>query len=416
METAKENCILHEEQQSYRLLIDNIQDYAIFMMDKSGVIISWNPGIRKLLGYEAEEILGRHFSILYPEDAIRENRCEFEIAQAGRESRFEDEGLRIRKNKTHFTAQVTINAIFNDQHEIHGYAKVIRDLTVYKRSELDLQNKNKELQRAYEDLRNAQYALQAMNSQLEINVKKRTKELMETNRSLMESNSMLKKINNDLDNFVYTASHDLKAPISNLEGLLEVLKEEMMPGQKGIVNVVELMDKSIQRFKNTIEDLTVISKVQKNIEEDIETINCAKLYEEVKDELRDKIVKANCEIYSDFSACDRIKFSRKNLRSIFYNLISNAIKYRCPKRNSIIHLQTKIKQDYITLEIEDNGLGIDLKQTDKVFGMFKRLHAHVEGSGLGLYIVKRIIENAGGKIELESQIGKGSLFRLFFRK
>ncbi|MFL5729606.1 MAG: ATP-binding protein [Cytophagaceae bacterium] len=415
MET-QENYILQEEQQSYRLLIDNIQDYAIFMMDKSGMIVSWNPGIRKLLGYESEEIIGKHFSILYTESSIRENRCEYEIAEACREGRFEDEGVRIRKNNTQFMAQVTINAIFDSRNEIQGYAKVIRDLTIYKKSEQDLQNKNKELQQAYEDLRNAQYSLQAMNSHLEINVKKRTKELLETNRNLVESNNMLKKINNDLDNFVYTASHDLKAPISNLEGLLDALKDEMMPGQKNVINLVDLMDKSIQRFKNTIEDLTEVSKVQKDVEEDIETLTFSKLYEEVKDELKEKIAHYSCEIYSDFTACDHIKFSQKNLRSIFYNLISNAIKYRCPDRNSIIHLHSRQKDEFIILEIEDNGLGIDLNQVDKVFGMFKRLHAHVEGSGLGLYIVKRIVENAGGKIELESQLGKGSLFRLFFRK
>jgi len=105
-------------------------------------------------------------------------------------------------------------------------------------------------------------------------------------------------------------------------------------------------------------------------------------------------------------------FSRKNLRSIFYNLVSNAIKYRHANRNPIISLRTYHEKEFIVLKIEDNGLGIKEEDYHKLFEMFKRLHSHVEGSGIGLAIVKRIIENYGGKINVSSKLGEGTTFKI----
>lgn len=231
-------------------------------------------------------------------------------------------------------------------------------------------------------------------------------------------NKELQKINNDLDNFIYTASHDLKAPVSNIEGLLNTMLDSLSEESKNnddFKAVFALMEKSIARFKTTILDLTEITKVQKQSAEDIETINCSEIIDDVKFLIQDKINEAGALVNIDTSECNSWNFSRKNFHSIVYNLLSNAIKYRDPQRPLEIAISTRNQDKYVVLIVQDNGLGISSANKEKMFTMFKRFHDHVEGTGIGLYIVKRIIENAGGRIEVESEVGKGSIFKVFFR-
>jgi signal transduction histidine kinase len=122
----------------------------------------------------------------------------------------------------------------------------------------------------------------------------------------------------------------------------------------------------------------------------------------------------NAHIQTDFQV-PYIRFARKNIRSIFYNLLTNALKYRSPDRRAEIFVQSQQQNSYIVLSFTDNGLGIPADQLGKIFLMFKRVHTHVEGSGIGLYIVKRIIESSGGTIEVTSQPGAGTTFTLFFK-
>src|SRR5690606_42252 len=129
-----------------------------------------------------------------------------------------------------------------------------------------------------------------------------------------------------------------------------------------------------------------------------------------------ELIKASNDpvIVADFKI-DKIKYSRKNLRSIIYNLLSNALKYSSPERRPEIHLSTRLVEDFIWLTIFDNGLGINQESQHKVFNMFERAHQHVEGSGVGLYIIKRIIENFGGKIEIQSKENVGTNFYVYLR-
>ncbi|MFN3405384.1 MAG: PAS domain-containing protein [Cytophagaceae bacterium] len=231
-------------------------------------------------------------------------------------------------------------------------------------------------------------------------------------KALAEKNEELVKINNDLDNFIYTASHDLKAPISNLEGLFLTLIDEV-PLDNDLVIIKSMIEKSFERFKGTIKDLTEISKVQKEISDDLEVISFEEIVEDVKLSIEDLILRHHAEIETDFRV-QELSFSRKNMRSILYNFISNAIKYSHPKRKPFIKITSKREDRQVVLAVTDNGLGLSPTNQQKVFQMFKRFHDHVEGSGIGLYIVKRIIDNIGGRIELESEEGKGTTFKVFF--
>src|SRR6185437_9592848 len=261
-----------------------------------------------------------------------------------------------------------------------------------------------------------EHKLQMVNSVLEERVKERTEELLQKNVELEKTNSELKKVNNDLDNFVYTASHDLKAPMSNIEGLITALKDMVnQESNNEMDELITMIDKSIDRFKITIRDLTEITKIQKSLDEESETINLGELIEDVRLSISEIITEANANIICNLKGCNTVKFSRKNLKSIIYNLLSNAIKYRSPERKPEVTISAKKEKDFVVISIKDNGLGINSKDTSKIFSMFKRLHDHVEGSGIGLYLVKRIVTNAGGKIDVESEVGKGSTFKVYLK-
>lgn len=125
---------------------------------------------------------------------------------------------------------------------------------------------------------------------------------------------------------------------------------------------------------------------------------------------------SNTQIEMEIDDCFVVEFPLKNLQSIIYNRLSNAIKYRSPERIPFIKVHCSMTDEYTTLSVSDNGLGMDLSNSVKIFAIFKRLHNHVEGSGIGLYMVKRIVENVGGKVEVTSKLGEGSTFKVYFKK
>ncbi len=242
-------------------------------------------------------------------------------------------------------------------------------------------------------------------------------ELREANQELSRSNLQLTRTNDDLDNFVYAASHDLKAPILNIEGLLKILDRQLSPQtrQNPVVGqIYALLYGSVERFKTTIGDLTQVARIGKEGEEDVSAIALSEVLGEVLKDLQPQIEETRARIETQLD-CQAVHFSRKNLKSVLYNLLSNALKYRSPDREPRVKISCRREVTYQVLTVEDNGLGMDMRQEEKIFALFKRLHAHVEGTGIGLYIVKKMIENAGGRIEVESQVGVGSTFRVYFK-
>ncbi|MFL5730340.1 MAG: PAS domain S-box protein [Cytophagaceae bacterium] len=377
--------MLRRSEERNRLLVEAVKDYAIFMLDPKGKVASWNSGAERLKGYTKEDIIGKHFSIFYPEEAKKRKYPDYELKMAAKDGRYEDEGLRVKKDGSTFYANVIITALRNKDNELIGFSKITRDLS---------------------ERRLTEEKLNKLNRELETRVNERTEELSNTV-------SKLKRINADLDTFVYTASHDLKAPISNLEGLLTIVLAEGENQSPEIVQYLGFMKQSIEKLKVVISELTNISRVQKDMEEDVETVNFNELIEEFCITHQD-IIKNNKVKFAKSLSEISIKFSKKNLRSILDNLLTNAIKYRS-ERKPEIQIKTSRQGEFVKLTVKDNGLGISAENQPKVFTMFKRFHTHVEGSGVGLYIVKRIIENAGGHIDVKSKQGEGSTFEVFFK-
>ncbi|UOR04653.1 PAS domain S-box protein [Hymenobacter aerilatus] len=241
-------------------------------------------------------------------------------------------------------------------------------------------------------------------------------------RQLRENNAQLQRANVDLDNFIYTASHDLKAPISNIEGLLHALLEELpatgnSQPEQPVAVLLTMMQDSVDRFKRTLDHLTEVTKLQKEYAAPTSLLPLAATIQDVCLDLAPLIQELGVQLEVAVADCPPILFSEKNLRSVVYNLLSNALKYRAPERMPHVRVWCQATDDFLMLAVQDNGLGLNLTtHQHKLFAMFERFHTHVEGSGIGLYMVKKIMENAGGYIEAQSEVGVGSTFSVYFRR
>jgi PAS domain S-box-containing protein len=232
-----------------------------------------------------------------------------------------------------------------------------------------------------------------------------------SNEELRDTNQQLTRTNIDLDNFIYTASHDLKVPIANIEGLLFALRTELpadVAQAPKVGAILSRMLNSVDRFTRTIGHLTEVSKLQKEHDATAEANNLAGVVEDVRLDLASLFEAANAQLTVSVAEFPPVLCSEKNLRSIVYNLLSNAVKYHSPDRRPHIDVQAHVSPGHTVLEVHDNGLGIAENQLPKLFGMFQRFHTHVDGTGIGLYMVKRMVENAGGRIEVHSQLGAGT--------
>ena len=235
---------------------------------------------------------------------------------------------------------------------------------------------------------------------------------------LQTENKRLSSANYDLDTIVYSASHDLKSPISNLEGLVNALSMILAQENTDRVKankIIKMMKTSLERLGITINDLTTIVDADNNCEpENYEIIDIFEIVENVKQDLVKQIAESGAKIDVSSENMLVINYSKKSFRSILYNLLSNAIKYRSPDRCPEVLIKMYKTDGRIKLTVTDNGLGISSDKQDKLFTLFNRLHSHVEGSGIGLYLVKRIVENAKGQIEVKSAVNKGTTFTVIF--
>jgi PAS domain S-box-containing protein len=230
---------------------------------------------------------------------------------------------------------------------------------------------------------------------------------------LHAANEQLTRTNVDLDTFIYTASHDLKAPIANIEGLLLLLRKQLPAEvrQAGLVpRVLAMMQGAVERFQLTIAQLTDLAKLQHAHTQPAEEVDLRAVVEAVRLDLLPLLDETQAQLTIDLDGCAVVSFAPQHLRSLLYNLLSNAIKYRHPARRPQVQLRGYRTPATTVLEVQDNGLGLTPDQQSKLFHMFQRLHDHVPGSGVGLFMVKRIVENAGGLISVQSEAGVGTTF------
>ncbi|QKG55783.1 PAS domain-containing sensor histidine kinase [Hymenobacter sp. BRD128] len=237
--------------------------------------------------------------------------------------------------------------------------------------------------------------------------------ITQAQRLLRDNNEELTRVNVDLDNFIYTASHDLKGPITNIEGLLVALTDELPieARQRPPVNdILGMLTKSVERFQRTIEQLSDVAKLHREHGLPAAPVPLAPVLHDVCLDLAPLVRSTGAQLDLDLGDHVAVTFLEKNLRSLIYNLLNNALKYRSPDRLPRVRVRAQPEGRQVRLSVQDNGLGISPAGLRKLFGLFERLHSHVEGSGIGLFMVKKMVENAGGRIAVESELGVGSTF------
>jgi len=260
---------------------------------------------------------------------------------------------------------------------------------------------NEKLEHANEIIEEQNKNIKLRNENLEVQVERRTKELVEYNYKL--------------EQFAFISSHNLRAPVARILGLGQLLELPITSEleQKVITEKIILTAKEVDRV---VRDLNTILEIREANSEIHSEINLAQELELVKVSIEGEMDQTKTIIHTDFSKAPVVKTVRSYLDSMLYNLISNAIKYRNPECSPVISITSECCNDFICITVSDNGIGIDLaKHGNRLYAIHARFHDHVEGRGLGLYLIKRQLDALGGKIEVTSEVQKGTSFSLYLR-
>ena len=377
-ERIKNGETLRQSEARYRSLVEQVADYGIFMLDEKGRIISWNEGAKRIKGYTSEDVIGKYFSIFYPEEDILNDKPGMELRIAKIEGKYEEEGWRIRKDGSRFWANVVITPVYNIENGLVGFSKVTRDLTERKKNE-------QALHESYESYRQL------------------VAELSVTNAELMEANK-------ELEQFTAIVSHDLKEPVRTVKSFLLLMEKTLDQGQ--YQNIKGYIGKSIhasQRMQDLIDNLLYYSQISRSplLKEDVGVEN---LIQEALQNLSAAIERSHASIIIDNQA-DVLQGDRVQLVQLFQNILANALKFTGEKTPNVT-IDCLKEGDQVKFIITDNGIGIDQQDLEKIFEVFRRLNLSQQypGTGVGLAICKKVVERHKGEIWAESVPGKGTTF------
>jgi len=370
---------LRKSEERYHKMIEEVEDYAIILLDRDGVVCNWNKGAEKIKGYKEEDIVGRSFQEFYlPEDQQSGLPLTL-LAEAKEKGKALYEGWRKRKDGSLFWGSVVLTALHDQQGAVIGFSKVTRDLTAKKRAE------------------------------------DRMKEYM----------AQLEFQNKELEQFVYAASHDMKEPLRKIH----LYNSYIMSNPDNVLDEKskEYFERSIlatRRMTGLIQDLLGYSKVT-TVDESREPVDLNVVIDEI------------AAFHKDESEQRKVLIERNNLpvvravpfqmQQLLSNLIDNAIKYKHPDRICHITIRSEIvsgkavpstthpERAYYRITVTDNGIGFNPEFAEKIFEIFQRLQSSssVKGSGIGLAICKKIVQNHGGLITAAGTAGKGASFSIY---
>ncbi len=294
----------------------------------------------------------------------------------------------------------------NEEIAAHNEQLILQQKEIEQQKQ-QLKAHNEDLLEAKHTIEKQNEEIQHKNQELALEVENQTKYLKETNLQLIEHNSRLEQ-------FAYIISHNLRAPVARLVGLSTIL--EHAANQEEQQKIVKMMIKSTGELDQVIQDLGFILRIQKLSAKILSQINLRQVIEKVLNILEPEIRDTQAIIKTDFNDVVSIYSLPQYFESIIYNLISNSIKYRHPERTPMISIHSDFEGDFIRIVIRDNGLGIDLtRNKNNLFNLYKRFHFHVEGKGLGLYLVKTQMDALGGRIEVSSNVEEGTTWTLYFK-
>ncbi|MBI3561993.1 MAG: PAS domain S-box protein [Gammaproteobacteria bacterium] len=362
---------LRASEERFRILVEGVQDYAIFMLHADGRVASWNLGAERIKGYSAAEIVGRHFSQFYLPDDVAQGKPLRELACAAANGRVEAEGWRLRKDGSRFWANTVIAALYDSQGKLRGFSKVTRDVTE---------------QRAIEQ------------------------RVHDLNRHLQSRNAELVAVNHELEAFSYSVSHDLRAPLRAIDGfsreVLESYADRLDAKGQGYLQRVRAAS---QRMGELIDDLLKLARITRT-ELQRSEVDLSTLAQEIFSEQRSRVPTRQIEM----SIAPRLPASADPnlIRVALENLLSNADKFTARSERARIEVGSLQQDDEQVFFVRDNGAGFDMAYADKLFCAFQRLHGanEFEGTGIGLATVQRIIHRHGGRIWAQAQVNSGATF------
>jgi signal transduction histidine kinase len=266
---------------------------------------------------------------------------------------------------------------------------------------------NKQLHDAQKIIKEQSEKIQSLNDHLKIEVDNRTQELQKTNQELIEHN-------NQLEQFAFIAAHNLRAPLVRVLGLANLI--QMGESEEDKRTALEKLISSTHDLDQVVKDLNAILNIKRHTGNFAE-VDLNESLTRTKRILEKEIEDTGTKIMHNFSEADKVYAIAPYVESILYNLISNAIKYRDPDRTPYVAIKTTHEKEFVCLAVMDNGLGIDLgKYKQNIFSLYKRFHLHVEGKGLGLYLVKTQIEALGGRVDVRSEPNEGTTFHVYFKR
>lgn len=344
-------------------MMEEVEDYAIILLDQQGYIQSWNKGAQHIKGYSSEEIIGKNFRTFYSDADVLLDIPGQILEEAALKGSTHREGWRVKKDQTMFWGSVTVTALHDPEGAVIGYAKITRDLT----------------------------------------------ERILSERTIQQHAQQIARKNKELEQFVYIASHDLQEPLLNLTNFVELLQDEYGELFDETASMYfDVISQGASRMRNLIRCLLDYSRLGQHVE--LSLVDTQVLMETVCSDLSVPIKKAGAQIH--FQELPTLVGYATELHQLFQNLLSNAIKFRKPGQCPDICITAEKTTQGWCFAVSDNGIGIAPEFREKIFLIFQRLHEResYEGNGIGLAHCKKIVEMHGGSIQVNSEAGQGSTF------
>jgi len=347
-----------ENPELFRLLVEGVKDYAIFMLDPEGHIISWNSGAESIKGYRSEEIIGQHFSVFYPPDAIARGWPEHELKVASKEGRFEDEGWRVRKDGSTFWANVVITALYDREQRLRGFAKVTRDMTERKRME-----------------------------------------------ALEETDTLRNE-------FLAMLSHELRNPLAPIRHALEVMLVKCK-GDPTLMGAGRMIERQVGHLTRLVDDLLDVSRIiTHKIRLRKERVEMGQVVADVV-EASQPLIDSRGHVLEVEVPDEPLHVLGDSTRifQVLLNLLNNAVKYT--PEGGRIWITVESKEDQVILRVRDTGIGMPVELLPQIFDLFvqgdRSLDRTEGGLGIGLTLVQQIVLLHGGSVQAWSEgSGRGT--------
>lgn len=361
-----------ETVERFRLLIESVKDYAIFILDPAGRVDTWNPGAERIKGYSEREIIGKHFSIFYPPEENPLDKCAFELEVAVREGRFEEEGWRIRKDGSRFWASVVITPLRDPEQNVIGFAKVTRDLTQRREAEA-------------------------------------------TSRALAEQRATLAekaRIQEFQERFLAILGHDLRNPLASIDMGTSILRAQAHTPEAA--RVLARMQSSTTRMTRMIEQILDLtrSRLAGGLDLELRPMplldTLSKIVEELGVAHPTSVIELRARAVNLVADQDR-------LEQVFSNLIGNAILHGEASKPVVVTVQ--LDAETVSVLVHNEGKPIPPELQARLFDPFRRGEREsrtpkTAGLGLGLYISSEIVRGHAGSITVESSVERGTTFRV----